>query len=163
KTYGYDYAITTPPAPPDAPTAALALSPAFPTPGVPVRFDASASTAPSGGSITDYSWDFGDGGTDDTGSTATDSHTYTARGAYTVTVTVKTSTGQTDASKQMVTVDDPPTAAFTAPPSAVPAGTPVAFDASASTPGGGGSITDYSWSFGDGSTADGGAGPAESH
>ncbi len=162
-TDGYDYTFTTPAAVSGAPTAAFTVSTVSPTPGAPVTFNAFASTAPSGSSISDYSWKFGDGTTLDKGGTSSASHTYAARGTYTVTLTVKTNHGQTDSSSQTVTVDNAPTAAFTPSDTAVPAGTSVAFDGGASRAGAGGSLTDYSWSFGDGSTADGGTGATESH
>ena len=161
-TYGYDYTFTTPAAP-NTPTAAFSFSPTPPTPGASIGFNASASKPPSGGSISDYSWNFGDGtATLDKGGSTTANHTY-ARGTYTVTLTVRSNNGQTDVSRQSVTVDDPPTAAFTRSGTAVPSGTPVTFDASSSTAGAGGSITDYSWSFGDGTTTDAGAAKNESH
>jgi PKD repeat protein len=159
-TEGYDYTFTTPAAPAGAPTAAFAVTSGPPGPGDTVNFDASASTPQSGGSITDYSWQFGDGSTAD-GATA--SHSYAARGTYTVTLTVTSDNGQTDTSTQTVTVDTPPTAAFNTLRTAVPEGTTLAFDGSASTASSGGSLTDYSWGFGDGSTVDRGADATASH
>lgn len=150
-TYGYDYTFTTPTAPDGAPTAAFTVSPGNPAPGDDVQFDASASA----GSIAGYTWNFGDGSAPETGDTTPQTdHTYAARGTYTVILTVTTSDGETDATAQTVTVDDPPIAAFTGSPRTVPAGNPVTFDASGSSPGAdGGSITDYSWDFGDGTSA----------
>ena len=61
--------------------------------GVPpftVNFDASASSAP--GTITNYSWNFGDGAT---GTGMTTSHEYTAEGAYDVILTITDNTGAT--------------------------------------------------------------------
>ena len=55
------------------------------TEGVAVDFDGSASFDPDGGVITQYDWDFGDG---NTGIGVAPSHTYTADGSYTVTLTV---------------------------------------------------------------------------
>jgi PKD repeat protein len=162
-TDGYDYTFTTPAAATGAPTAAFTVLTTSPTPGAPVGFSAFASTAPSGSSISDYSWTFGDGTKLDKGLTTSASHTYAARGTYTATLTVKTYQGQTDSSSQTVIVDNAPTAAFTPSDTAVPAGSTVAFDGSASKAGAGGRLTDYSWGFGDGSTADGGSGATESH
>ncbi len=163
-TFGYDYTLTTQPAPAGAPVAAFAASPTTAAPGSQVSFDASASTPGTGGSITDYSWNFGDGtGTQDAFGSQTTEHPYTNRGTYTVTLTI-TSNGQTDSSTQTVTIDDPPTASFMPSSSAVPTGATVAFNASGSTAGAGGSITDYSWNFGDGSQAQDAGGVAhESH
>jgi chitodextrinase len=53
--------------------------------GQAVAFDGSASFDPDGGDITQYDWDFGDG---NTGIGLAPSHTYTADGSYTVTLTV---------------------------------------------------------------------------
>jgi PKD repeat protein len=55
-----------------------------------VSFDGSASTEPDG-SISSYSWDFGDKST--SGSSATPKHAYKAPGTYTVTLTVTDSSG----------------------------------------------------------------------
>ncbi len=77
--YGSDIAIT----PDQAPEAQLSVTPA-PT-GSPTTLDASASVAPSS-PITSYAWKFGDGNTESTpGPTVT--HSYTAPGTYTASVT----------------------------------------------------------------------------
>ncbi len=78
-TSPYDVAIT----PDQAPEAQLSVTPA-PT-GSPTTLDASASVAPSS-PITSYAWNFGDGHTTTT-PTPTVSHTYTAPGSYTASVT----------------------------------------------------------------------------
>jgi PKD repeat protein len=151
-TYGYDYTFTTAAAPGGAPTAAFSVTSGSPAPGDDVSFDATASSPQP--SITGYTWNFGDGSTPGPPDTTPQAdHHYAARGTYTVTLTVTTD-GQTDSTSQTITVDDPPTAAFTASPSAVPEGNQVTFDASGSSPGdSAGSITDYSWDFGDGTSA----------
>ena len=124
---------------------------AQPPPARRSTFDATASTA-AGGTIADYSWDFGDGtASTDTGASA-DSHTYADPGHYTVTLTVTDDLGVTSTTARTVTIDQP-TASFTAPPTVVAPNSPASFDASGSTDPAG-SITDYSWDFGDGS-ADG--------
>jgi PKD repeat protein len=161
--YGYDYTFMTQPAPAGGPTASFVVSPDKPSPGVSATFDASASTAGTIGSISDYSWNFGDGtGVQDANGSSTFSHTYASRGTYTVTLTV-TSNGQTDTSTRTVTVDDSE-ATFTPSSIAVPAGTAIAFNAGGSTTGPGGSITDYSWNFGDGSSVvDAGTNAMQTH
>ena len=54
-----------------------------------ISFNASGSFAPSGRTITDYEWNFGDTGSmDNTADTAAASHTYNSAGAYTVELTV---------------------------------------------------------------------------
>jgi hypothetical protein len=64
-----------------------------------VKFDASSST--SGGTITGYAWDFGDG-TKGTGKTV--EHKYTKAGTFTVTLTVTDSYGKTDTTTQTITI-----------------------------------------------------------
>lgn len=65
-----------------------------------------ASTS-SPGTITSWSWDFGDGNT----STITNpSHTYPGAGTYVTCLTISTDDGCTDTICQAVTVTDPPTA-----------------------------------------------------
>ena len=59
-----------------------------------INFDASGSSADPSTSLTTYSWDFGDGGTDST-SSAQDYHNYSNYGTYSVTLTVTDGTGQT--------------------------------------------------------------------
>ncbi|MGO9819849.1 MAG: PKD domain-containing protein, partial [Solirubrobacteraceae bacterium] len=113
-----------------------------------------ASTPDAGGTITDYSWNFGDGTTTDTGPTPATSHTYTSPGLYTVTLTTTDDLGLTATASGPVTVDAAPTASFTAWPNPSTLGVPANFDASASSDPEG-TITDYSWNFGDGSTATG--------
>src|SRR5207247_7178867 len=72
----------------------------------------STSSDPDG-SISAYSWTFGDGAT----STAQNpSHTYAAGGTYTVTLAVTDNQGATASTSKSVTVtapNQPPTAAFT--------------------------------------------------
>ncbi|WP_082569353.1 PKD domain-containing protein [Microbacterium sp. Root180] len=112
-------------------------------------FDASASTAPAGRTITSYAWDFGDG---TTGTGVTASHTYAAPGAYSVTLTVKDSANFTATKTTSVTAAPPhqaPVAAFT--PNV--AGLSTTFDASASSASGAATITGYAWTFGDGATS----------
>ncbi len=67
-----------------SPTASFSFTPSLPDAGQSVTFDASPSTEP-GHTITDYSWDFGDGSHGD-GQAPT--HTYTKAGDYTVTLAV---------------------------------------------------------------------------
>ncbi len=62
------------------PVAAFTTPPGAATAGQPVALDGSPST--SGGSITDYSWNFGDGQTFDAHGTAATSHTYAAAGTF---------------------------------------------------------------------------------
>ena len=71
--------------------------------GLTAAFDASAST--DDGSITSYAWTFGDGSS----ATGTQpSHTYTAAGSYTVSLTVTDNTGSTGTKTASVTVTTGP-------------------------------------------------------
>ncbi len=80
---------TTPPPPPPA---GLGASFTYTCSGADCAFDGTTST----GSITSYSWAFGDGAT---GSGATTSHTYGAEGNFTVTLTVSDGSGTDGASQ----------------------------------------------------------------
>ena len=85
-----------------APIAAFTITTPAPLAGQPVSFDASTSTDPDGGSITNYPWTFGDS---TTGSGVTPQHTYAAPGTYTVTLNVTDSDGGlTNETSHQVTV-----------------------------------------------------------
>ena len=68
-----------------------------------MNFDASASVSNTGTKITDYAWDFGDGGATN-GSSATVQHTYGVAGSYTVKLTITDDKGRTATSTATVTV-----------------------------------------------------------
>jgi alpha-tubulin suppressor-like RCC1 family protein len=87
------------------PTASFTSTPVVATAGVPVHFDASASSSELG-SITDYAWDFdgSKGYSTDGGSSATLSHTFSSPGTYTVDLRVKDSFGVTGTVSHTVTV-----------------------------------------------------------
>jgi PKD repeat protein len=115
--------------------------------GAPISFDASGSQG-----ATQYFWDFGDGSTDNTSGSAP-SHTYSAIGNYTVSLTVFDSSGSNTVTHQVAVTGSEPTAAFTrSPAGSVPTGSMVQFDGTPSSDIGG-AITSYSWKFGDGSTS----------
>ena len=96
------------------------------------------------GSIASNSWNFGDG---QTSITASPSHTYTASGTYTVQLTVTDNQGATNSVSHTVTVNRPPVAAFSSSCS----GLTCSFTSTSSDPDG--SISSYSWNFGDGQTS----------
>lgn len=122
--------------------------------GQSTAFDGSASNDPDG-SITRYSWNFGDA-TGDTGAIV--SHIYAAAGTYTVTLTVTDNDGATVSAIITARVDAPPVAKITPIPTVI-LGQSQTFDGSASNDPDG-SITSYSWNFGDGTN---GAGAVISH
>ncbi len=146
----------------ELPSAAFGATPANPVAGAAVGFDASASNDPDG-SITSYSWNFGDGSTA-TGTTPQVNHPFAAPGSYPVTLTVIDSDQQSVSIMHLVSVYSPPTAAFTSGPQTPLAGTAMSFNAGASVePNPGASITGYTWSFGDGSAPVSTSSPASAH
>ena len=80
----------------DPPTASFSVA----TSDLQASFDASASSDPDG-SISSYSWDFGDGSS---GSGVNATHTYAQAGSFTVTLTVMDNDGATDSTSQTVDV-----------------------------------------------------------
>jgi len=151
------YYETSPWGPPSAtphPVANFTWTPSIPKVGESVTFDASASI-PNGGTIVKYEWSFGDG---EHGVGKIVSHVYTAADTYTVTLNVSDSNGLWNIKQEQILVVQPygPKAEFTATPDTASIGTPIKFDASASSPGWNGThtmpITEYRWDFGDGNT-----------
>ncbi len=135
-------------------SASFTATPATGKAPLPVTFDATASK-PSSGSIVEYSWSFGDGQTA-VGPVAP-SHTYTATGSFTVTLTVKDSAGKTASNNKTIEVTAQnilPVAEFSATKQSDNAPAIVDLDASASSDSDG-TITAYAWEFGDGHTGSG--------
>ncbi|MGO2806675.1 MAG: PKD domain-containing protein [Glutamicibacter arilaitensis] len=115
--------------------------------GLNVQFDASAS-ADADGTISDYSWDFGDGSTQ-AASTEGITHAYEQAGEYTVTLTITDDRGGQATATEQVTVAElpkPPVAAFASEQN----GLKLSVDGSASADPDG-EITGWLWDFGDGS------------
>ncbi|WP_292489688.1 PKD domain-containing protein [Methanoculleus sp. 10] len=117
--------------------------------------DVTSGTAPlaarftdtSTGEITAWSWSFGDG---NTSTEQHPTHTYTAPGIYTVSLTATNAGGSSTESKTdyITVMAPPPVANFSADVTVGPAPLAVRFT-DAST----GEITVWSWSFGDGNTS----------
>ena len=131
-------------APPVAPVAQFTGSPTSGTSPLTVAFSNTST-----GSITGYSWTFGDGGTS---TAASPSYVYSAAGTYTVSLTVTGPGGSnTQTRTSYVTVTAPPVAPvaqFTGSPTSGNSPLTVAFSNTST-----GSITGYSWTFGDGGTS----------
>ncbi len=127
-----------------------------------VDFDAGTSYDPDG-SIVSYAWNFGDDATA-TGKTTTHTFTVTATQTFTVTLTITDDDGASATASQSIEVlasggaatpgNTPPTARFTASPTYGNSPLTVQFDASSSTDADG-TISLYSWDFGNGSTGSG--------
>jgi PKD repeat protein len=139
--------VTAPPPPNQPPTAAFTPNNCT---GLTCSFT-DQSTDPDG-SVTSWSWSFGD---NQTATQQNPSHTYSAGGTYTVTLTVKDNVGASSAPvSHTVSVtappppNQPPTAAFT--PSC-PGGLTCSFADQSTDPDG--SVASWQWSFGDGSSA----------
>ena len=120
------------------------------------QFNASASYD-TGGAITSYSWDFGDGSL---GTGMTVNHTYSDVGTHTAKLTVTDNDGNKNTTTTTIEVvprpssSEPPTAEFTTTINSNIAPATVRFNATSSTDSDG-SIVAYKWGFGDGSTGSG--------
>jgi uncharacterized repeat protein (TIGR01451 family) len=114
---------------PFLPTAKASATPAAGQAPLTVQFSSAGSSDPYGKPLT-YSWDFGDGSTD---TSANPSHTYTANGTYTATMTVSNGSQTAKSSTQIVVGQSPPTASITAP-STYNAGDTVSFSGNATDP-----------------------------
>lgn len=134
------------PAPYNRPPIANAGGPYQGYVNVPVTFNGTGSSDPEGQTLT-YRWNFGDG---TSGSGATPSHSYSAKGTYTVTLIVND--GALDSAPVTTSVTIPnrvPTANAGGPYSGY-AGAPISFNGSGSSDPDGDALS-YRWNFGDGS------------
>ncbi len=141
---------------PQPPTAVLSSSTAAGNAPLVVTFDGTASTSPNP-PIVKYSWTFGDG-SQATGEKA--SHSFTTAGTYHTQLTVEDSKGLTDSIDTPIiiigTVEPnlKPTAIIATNLTGGDAPITISFDGSKSSDSDG-SITGYSWNFGDGTTGSG--------
>jgi PKD repeat protein len=140
--------VTTPPCPNTPPVAnagadqtALTLTS--------VGFNGGASRDPDG-LIASYAWNFGDGAS---GTGVAPSHTYTAAGIYTLSLTVTDNLGATGSDTATVTITNRPPTANAGPDQIGTVGVPVNFGGSGSDADG--VIASYAWNFGDGARASG--------
>jgi len=136
------------------PVASFTVSPSSPVTGQAASFNGLGSYDVDG-TISQYSWQFGDG---TTGAGTTTSHAYSSAGTYTARLTVIDDDGATHSATRSVIVqpspNQPPTASFTFSPTSPTTGQNVSFNgASSFDPDG--SIVQYSWQFGDGATDSG--------
>jgi len=127
------------------PVALFTFSPMLPRINQTVTFNASLSI-PNGGYITDYFWDFGDGGK---GSGETMTHSYGSFGNFTVTLTITDSEGLNSTQVKIIRIATSPVASFTHSPEQPWVYSTVTFNASSSQDPDN-SITTYQWDFGDG-------------
>ena len=102
------------------------------------------SSFQSGGSISQWSWNFGDGSNPSTSQNPI--HAYAIAGTFTVTLTVTSSTGCTDEFTGQVTVNEGASAGFTA--TNVCIGNTTDFINTSGL-----NATSWAWNFGDGTTA----------
>lgn len=133
--------------------------------GVALSFDGSASFDPSGGAVTQYWWNFGNGQFTGWQSSAVVSHTYLNPGTYSLRLWAKDSSNSacfSDSALVTVTISSGsnPCSGNSAPianAGADQSGTvnvALSFSAASSSDPGG-SISSYAWNFGDGSSASG--------
>ena len=129
---------------------AFSFTPSSPAQGQTVLFDAQESD----GTISEYRWDFGDGGSAQ-GETA--SHAFDDVGTYFVRLTLVDPAGRTLSISKSVAVgqSEAPTAEFSFSPGNPQPNDEVRFNASASTATAGRRIVSYVWDFGDGNTGTG--------
>jgi PKD repeat protein len=130
--------------------AAFTASTSNPAQGQTVLFDAQESK----GSISQYRWEFGDGGSAE-GQTV--SHSFSQVGNFFVRLTLVDASGRTASVSRSVSVGQAPapTADFVFSPTNPEPNDDVRFNASASQPAPGRRIVSYAWDFGDGSSGSG--------
>jgi PKD repeat protein len=139
------------PSPNQPPSASVSANPTSGSSPLAVSFTGSGSD--SDGSIASYSWDFGD---TDSSSESSPSHTYQNVGSFTAILTVTDDEGATDTASIEIVVNEPednqpPSATADAYPKGGSAPLWVHFTGLGSDSDG--SISSYSWDFGDGTSS----------
>jgi PKD repeat protein len=106
------------------------------------------------GTITSYTWNFGDGSTA-TGATA--SHAYNSQQTFNATLTVTNDSGRSNSMTRAVSIGQGlmPVADFVISPTSVSVGQTVFVNGSISQAGGGHFLTNFEWNWGDGATTSG--------
>jgi len=133
-----------------APTANFTSSPTAPVVNELVVFDSSSTTVPTGRTITDYAWNFGDDTPIIHGDNRIISHNFARAGTFVVNLVVTDNTGATgQRSAQVVVGSGDPIPVITASPTTAAAGTQIGFSSAGSKTFGGATIASYSWNFGD--------------
>jgi len=109
--------------------------------------------------VASFQWNFGDGGTA-SGQNVT--HTFTRIGTFPVTLTITDAVGRTNFTTESITIGQGqlPTATFVTSPASPVVNQTINFNASGSTGAPGHNITDFEWTFGDGT---GGSGAIVTH
>jgi PKD repeat protein len=146
-----------------APQADFVFSPTDPAVSQTVFFNAAGSSAATGRTIVSYEWDFGNGRTS-TG--VTTSRAFNTPGTFNVTLKVTDDAGLTNSKTTTITVggsSSQPVASLVVSPSSGNTSTNFFFDASASRGAAGTNITEYRFTFGDGSPDVVGTAPTTTH
>jgi len=111
-----------------------------------------STVSDSDGTISSYSWNFGDG---TTSTVETPSHSYTVAGTYTVTLTVTDNDSLTTSKTLEIIVNtpvnNPPTLSIASSATNILTDTSISFTSTASDSDG--TIASYAWTFGDGGTS----------
>lgn len=137
---------------PQPPVAVATATPTVVAPTQPVTFNGTGSFDPDGGSILGYSWSFSDGST---GTGATMAKSFATYGSYTATLTVTDDEGEVGSTTVSVRVNSLPVAGISVSPGTSGfAPLALSFSGSSSTDSDG-TISAYSWNFGDGTTGSG--------
>ncbi|UEG49897.1 PKD domain-containing protein [Ferruginibacter lapsinanis] len=119
--------------------------------GKEVAFTDGSATTTTGATITEWNWNFGDGNKLKQTTAAAVKHTYATGGSYPATLVIRDSKGCiSDTFRLTVDVYPNPVPLFTVTDICLPTIQPIFTDASTITSG---SVTDWSWNFGDGTPA----------